>query len=137
MAENMVIVAFSGSPDRLFGMATLCSGAIAQDMEVDIYLMQGAVHAFRKDVAATDRSFSENDDTRATVQENAVELKLDPWYEMLADLKEMGDLRINVCSTAPKLLGVGLEDLLDIVDGEVGALGIVTAAQEADVHFFI
>ncbi len=137
MAEKMAIVAFSGSPDRMFGMATLCTGAIAQDMEVDIFLMAGAVHAFRKDIAPTDRPFSENDDLRPTVIENAAKLQLKPWYEMLAELKEMGELKIHVCSTAPKLLGLELKDLLDIVDDAVGALGIVTAAQEADVHFFI
>jgi peroxiredoxin family protein len=137
MVERMVIVAFSGSPDKMFAMATLCSGAIAQDYEVDIYLMQWGVHAFRKDVAETDRPYAEHDELRSTIQENAAKIGLQPWHEMLADLKELGELRIHVCSTAPKLVGVEKEDLLDIVDDIVGAVEIVSAAKDADVHFFI
>jgi peroxiredoxin family protein len=137
MAERMVIVAFSGSPDKMFSMATLCSGAIAQDMEVDIYLMTWGVHAFRRDIAKTDQPYSEHDELRQTVEENAAKLNLSPWYEMLEDLKELGELRIHACSTSPKLHGVGLEDLLDIVDDVVGAVEIISAAQTADVHFYI
>jgi len=137
MAEKMAIVAFSGAPDRLFGMATLCVGAVAQDIEVDIFLRLGAVRAFQKKTVSADRPYSENDDMRPTVLENAKKLDLKPWYEMLADLKEVGELRINVCSTAPKLLGIEMDELLDIVDGTVGAFEIVSAAQEADVHFFV
>ena len=137
MAERMAIVAFSGSPDKMLGMAMLCSGAIAQDFEVDIYLMLWGVHAFRKDVVQADLPYAEHNELRSTVEENAVKNGVAPWQEMLADLKELGELRIHVCSTAPKLVGVTKEDLLDIVDDVVGAVEIVSTAKEADVHFFI
>lgn len=137
MAEKMAIVVHSGAPDKLLSLATICTGAVAQDFEVDIFLMLQAVNAFRKDMAPADRPFSENDELRPAVNENAKKLNHTPWYEMLAELREMGEVRINVCSAAPQLLGIEMDDLLDIVDGAVGALHIVSTAQEADVHFFI
>jgi peroxiredoxin family protein len=137
MADKMSVVVYSGSPDRMLGLSMLCSGAIAQDYEVDIYLMLWGCHAFRKDMVSVDSPYAEFDDMRQTVKANAAALNMQPWHEMLADLKEMGELRIHLCSTAPKLIGVEMEDLLDIVDDVVGVVEIISACDEANVHFLI
>ena len=49
--SKMVIGLASGSVEKLYVTSTLTGGAVALDMEVDIYLLLGGAYAFRKDVA--------------------------------------------------------------------------------------
>jgi peroxiredoxin family protein len=137
MAAKMAITVFSGGLDRLTGVAMLVSGAAAQDMEVDIFLMLWATHAFRKDVAPDLESFSEFEELKPTFMENRAKANLPPWYEMLAQAKELAPVRVHVCSTALTLVGAEKEDLLDIVDDVVGAGEIAATAEAADATFFV
>ncbi|RLG60621.1 hypothetical protein DRN87_03865, partial [Candidatus Geothermarchaeota archaeon] len=46
MGEKLAMVVFSGSADRLIGMAILAGAASAMDWEVDIFLQLWGVYAF-------------------------------------------------------------------------------------------
>ena len=48
---SMVIGLASGSIEKLVVTSTVTGGAVALDMDVDIYLLLGGAYAFRKDVA--------------------------------------------------------------------------------------
>ena len=49
--STMVIGLASGSVEKLLVASTLTGGAVALDMDVEIYLLLGGAYAFRKDVA--------------------------------------------------------------------------------------
>ncbi len=111
MPDKMAITVFSGSVDRLTGMAILVSGAVALDMEVEIFLQLWGVYAFKKDVIRENHHFSEFKELVQKVAERIKELKLPTWFELLKQAREMGNVKIYACSTACKIWNVTKDDL--------------------------
>lgn len=134
--EKMVLVVFSGTPDRLLGMSVLVSGAVAMDMEVDIYLMLWGVYAFLKKNLETNKELSEHKELADQVEKGLKEAGLKPWYEMLKQAKELGTVRIHVCGAAAKAWGAKLEDIY-LADDIVGAAEIADNARNAKIALFI
>jgi len=130
---SMVIGLASGSIEKLVVTSTVTGGAVALDMDVDIYLLLGGAYAFRKDVAGegtySDRPELKNE-MAAGMADNAVPAPLDS----LRNLKADGKVRIHCCGTAGKIWGAGaLEDFVDIVDDIVGIAEYISRCEEADV----
>ncbi len=137
MADKMAVVLFSGSLDRLTGTAVLVAGAAAQDVEVDIFLQLWGAYAFRKDVAEKNTNFSEFPELKPQVHEALVKLQAPSWLDLLKQAREVGTVRIHLCSLAFQIWGGNKEDFLDIVDDIIGAGEFITMAQEADATFFV
>jgi len=136
LADKMTITVFSGSVDRLTGMAILVSGAVALDMEVEIFLQLWGVYAFKKDVIKENHNFSEFKELAPKVAERLKELKLPMWYELLKQAKEMGNVKIYACSTACKIWNVTKDDL-ELVDDLIGAAEWVDKCREAKISLFV
>lgn len=136
MPGKMVLIVNNGTPDRLLGLAVLASGAIAQNMDVEIYLMLWGVYAFRKNVLEKNKELIEHKELSAEVDEGLKRAGLKPWYEILKELRELGNLKVFACSAALKAWNVTKDDLF-LADNVVGAVEIVNAAREADVVLFI
>ncbi|HMK93524.1 MAG TPA: hypothetical protein VK576_11035 [Thermoleophilia bacterium] len=131
---KMVIGLASGSLEKLVVASTLTGGAVALDMDVDIYLLLGGAYAFRKDVAGEAGTYVDRpelkDEMLAGMAGNAVPAPLDN----LRALKGDGKVAIHCCGTAGKIWGAGeLGDFIDIVDDIVGIAEYITRCEEADV----
>jgi peroxiredoxin family protein len=131
--SQMIIGLASGSIESLVVTSTLTGGAVALDMDVDIYLLLGGAYAFRKDVAGKG-TYSDRpellDEMKAGMADNAVP---DP-IESLRKLRKDGHVRIHACGTAGKIWGAGeLGDFVDIVDDIVGIAEYITRCEEADI----
>ena len=131
--SKVVIGLAGGSLEKLLVTSTVTGGAVALDMDVDIYLLLGGAYAFRKDVASEGTHVERpelHDEMRAGMDAHAVP---DP-LENLRTLRKDGRVRIHVCGTAGKIWGAGeLEDFVDIVDDIVGIAQYITDCEEADV----
>ncbi|MGQ4891780.1 MAG: DsrE family protein [Candidatus Njordarchaeia archaeon] len=136
MADKMVILVNNGTIDRLIGMAVLASGGIANDMEVHIYLMLWGVYAFLKKNLETNKEIIEHHDKAGELEQGLKNAGLKPWYEMLKELKEMGNLKIHVCGAAAKAWGASLEDIY-LADDMCGASEMAEAAAEAKVSIMV
>jgi len=137
MAEKMAIVLFSGSVDKLTGMAVLVGGAAAQDIEVDIFLQLWGSYAFRKDVVENNMNFAEFPELKPQVHEALVRLNAPSWLDLLKQAREVAPVRIHLCSLAFQIWGGKKEEFLDIVDDVIGAGEFINMAEEADVEYFI
>ena len=131
--SKMVIGLACGSLEKLLVASTLTGGAVALDMDVDIYLLLGGAYAFRKDVAGsgtyTDRP-ELLEEMKAGMAAGAVPAPLDN----LRALREDGRVRIHVCGTAGRIWGAGeLSDFVDVVDDIVGVASYIMDCEEADV----
>jgi len=130
---KMVIGLASGSIEKLVVASTLTGGAVALDMDVDVYLLLGGAYAFRKDVAGygtyADRP-ELKEEMLAGMADNAVPAPIDN----LRNLKADGKVKIHCCGTAGKIWGAGaLDDFVDIVDDIVGIAQYISDCEEADV----
>ena len=136
MADKMVLLVFSGTLDRLVGMSVLVSGAVALDMDVDIYLMLWGAYAFKKENIGKDKEVSEHQSLADRLKVGMEKAGLKTWFESLEGLKKMGNVKIHVCGAAAKAWDATLENM-KFVDDIVGASELVSALSDAKVALFI
>jgi peroxiredoxin family protein len=128
--KKMAVVVFSGSLDRLTGVAMLVSGAVAMEYNVELYLMLWAVHAFKKENVGKITHLSE---FKEFEPEMAKRLN---WYDLIKRAKKLGSVKIYACAGSAAVWNVIPEDL-ELVDGIIGVGEIVERLAEADVALFV
>lgn len=140
MAKKMTMALFSGSLDKLTAAGVVLSGAAADDMDVDVFVLLQGARAFKKEIAEDpDQLYmAENAPLREEFIASLEKLKVKPWLEFFREAKELTNVTIHICGLAGKIWGgEKLEDFVDIADDICGIGEYVTSAQEADVHLFI
>ncbi len=142
MEENkkMCMALHSGSLDRLTGAGVIISGAAADDMDVDVFVLLQAARAFKKEIADDYEKLpmTENSEIKEEFIASLKKLNVPTWIEFFEMAKELTNVKIHVCSLAGKVWGgETMEDFVDLVDDICGIGEYIEAAQEADVHLFI
>lgn len=140
MEKKMTMALFSGSLDKLTAAGVILSGAAADDMEVDIYVLLQAARAFKKEIATNrdELKLAENTHLRKEFIESLDRLNVKEWHEFFKEAKELTNVKIHICGLAGKIWGgEKLEDFIDLADDIVGIGEYITAAEEADMHLFI
>ncbi|MGC8675446.1 DsrE/DsrF/DrsH-like family protein [Fervidicoccus sp.] len=132
----MAVVVFSGSIDRLTGLAMLVSGAVAMGYEVELFLQLWGVYAFKKDVVKKNMNFSEFQDKAPEVAKRLQELNVPSWFDIIKEAKENGSVKIYACSAAASIWNVKKEDL-ELVDDIIGAATWIEKMSKADITLFI
>jgi peroxiredoxin family protein len=131
--SSMIIGLASGSIEKLLVASTLTGGAVALDMDVDIYLLLGGAYAFRKDVAG-DGTYADRPELKEEMLAGMADNSVPAPIDNLRHLKADGKVKIHCCGTAGKIWGAGaLEDFVDIVDDIVGIAQYIAGCEEADV----
>jgi len=136
----MTMALFSGSIDKLTAAGVVLSGAAADDMEVDVYVLMQGARAFKKGIANnTDLlNMAENPELKKEFLQSLQNLKVKPWLDFFKEAKELTSVKIHICGLAGKIWGgEKIEDFVDIADDICGIGEYITSAQEADVHLFI
>ena len=132
--SSMVIGLASGSLEKLVVASTATGGAVALDMDVDIYLLLGGAYAFRKDVGAAGGTYCERPELKEEMLGGMAEHGVPAPLDSLRNLKADGKVKIHVCGTAGKIWGAGaLDDFVDLVDDIVGIAEYITRCEDADV----
>jgi peroxiredoxin family protein len=132
---KMVIGLSSGSIDKLLGAGVIMSGAAADDMEIEVYVLLTAARTFIKGNEDLEDAWVEYPHLKNEMLERMKEIKMSSWMDSMREVKDMADVKIYICSLAGKLWGgEKLEDFNDLVDGFSGIFQYVQAAQEADLH---
>lgn len=138
--KKMCLALFSGSVDKLTAAGVIISGAAADDMDIDIYVLLQGARAFKKDVGddTSKLEMAENADLKEEFLTSLKRLNVKSWVEFFREAKEITNLKIHICGLAGKIWqGEKLEDFIDIADDIVGISAYIHAAQEADVHMLI
>ena len=140
MEQKMTMALYSGSLDKLTAAGVILSGAAADDMEVDIYVLLMAARAFKKEIATNKDKLelAENAHLRDEFLQSLDKLNVNEWHEFFREAKELTNMKIHICGLAGKIWGAEkLDDFIDLADDIVGIGEYITSAQEADVHLFI
>ncbi|MBE9391580.1 DsrE/DsrF/DrsH-like family protein [Fervidicoccus fontis] len=132
----MAVAVFSGSIDRLTGLAMLVSGAVAMGYEVELFLQLWGVYAFKKDIVKKNMNFSEFQDKAPEVAKRLQELNVPSWFDIIKEAKENGSVKIYACSAAASIWNVKKEDL-ELVDDIIGAATWIEKMSKADITLFI
>ncbi len=131
---------YTGSLDKLTAAGVILSGAVADDMDVDIYVLMMGARAFKKEVGSDNNKLemSEYPSLKKEFIASAEKLNVKPWTEFFREAKTLSNVRIHICGLAGKMWGgVKKEDFIDLADDIVGINEYITKAQEADMHLLI
>jgi len=138
MSKTMVMGIASGNLEKLTVAGILLSGAIAQDIEVKVYLLLGGAYAFKKDVAEDFREVKEFPELKQQFMEGLKNANVPYWLEFFKKAKELGKVQILACGTAGKIWGaVKREDFNEIVDDICGVSEYISALEESDMSILI
>jgi peroxiredoxin family protein len=135
MGKKMVIGVPSGSIEKLVCLSIVAGGAVALDMEVEIYLLLMGAYAFKKDVVENKKFLCEWPELQEEMLAGMTANKISSPHDFLRELKKSGNLHIHACGTAGKIWGAKvLGDFVDLVDDICGVAEYITQAEEAGVH---
>lgn len=138
--KKMCLALFSGSVDKLTAAGVIISGAAAEDMDIEIYVLLQGARAFKKDIGddASKLTMAENADLKDEFLASLKRLNVKTWVEFFKEAKEITNVKIHICGLAGKIWhGEKLEDFIDIADDICGIGAYIESAQNADVHMLI
>jgi len=136
MEQNLSLVLFSGTDDKLNAAAVMTAGAAAIGRPVHIFLQYWALDAFRADRIAADHGLSPEAGLAGRTAVDALQAAGQaPWHETLRQAKELGGVEIQACSLSMDLLHVTESDLDPLVDGVEGVTAFWLAAGDGQVVF--
>ena len=133
--STLSLVMFSGTDDKLSAAALLAVGAAAIGRKVDILLQYWALEAFRAEHMTKDHGLAPEasaegaDGIRRMLAAGAAQ----HWSEVLAQAKELGEVRIHACSLSMDAFGLTKDDLDPLVDDVEGVTAFMLEATGAPV----
>ena len=131
---KMVLALVSGGMEKLTAGGIMLSGAVAQDMEVKVFLLLGGAYAFRKGTAENMKDVSDFGPVKDQFLAGLEKANVQYWLDYYKKAKEMGQVTFYLCGTAGKIWGSDkLEDYVDLVDHVCGIGEYISAAEEADL----
>ena len=114
------------------------SGAAADDMDIEVYVLLQGARAFKKEVGEKNDAMAEVPHLKEEFFESLKKTNTLSWIEFFKQAKEFTNVKIYMCSLAGKLWGgEKVEDFIDMVDDICGIGEYISSAEEADVHLFI
>jgi peroxiredoxin family protein len=136
MDEQLNLVLFSGTDDKLQAVAVLTAGAAALGRPVNIFLQYWALDAFTKAKIDRDHGLAPEagEDGRAAVDALAKAGQAS-WADTLRMAKELGEVDIQACSLSMDLLHLEEEDLDPLVDGVEGVTAFYLNAGNGQIIF--
>jgi peroxiredoxin family protein len=138
MTNRMSIVLFSGTVDKIMAASVLSSGAVAMNMDVDIFATFYGLNALRKEVVGTNTRFSKDFEEMSGPLVQMMQQKHMPtWYETLTKAKAAGNVKIHACSLVADMMDLKKEDFDPIVDDMCGVGTYVDIAKDSQITLFI
>lgn len=131
--SKLAILVTSGKFETMNTAALIASGAVANDVEVLMFFMNDSVWALKKDVVEGNRSVNSIFPlVNKQIEENDKTGKLQTWFNLFPDLKDLGEIKIIACGLMTDIFGLKKEDLVDFVDDIAGVAFFTDAAMEYD-----
>ncbi len=134
MSDNLSIIMFSGTDDKLHAAATIAAGSAAMGTPVNILLMYWALDAFRADRIGKEHGLA-YDASRPRWNEPVEHVGEIPWLETFRQAKELGDVSIRACSGSLATLGLDAAALDPLVDDSGGIAAFLAAADDGQILF--
>jgi peroxiredoxin family protein len=137
-ANRLAIVLFSGTIDKLMSASIMATGAAAMGMDVEIFLTNWGVMAFRKGDHTTNKRVSTDyADFQSYLLEQMAAKHVTSWMENLEGAKDIGNVHIAACSHTMTLFDLQLADLEPIVDEVTGVAAFIEGARDSAMTLYI
>ncbi len=134
MTKGFAIIMYSGEAEKFIPLGVLTQTAANLGVPVRIFVTGFAMLYFLKNKPEP-RFSKEFEDFVPKIHEGMQKIKAPSWYDMLKDAKEIGDVKVYVCSLMAQVAGVSKEDMDPIVDEIVGATYFFKETADYEVIF--
>jgi len=134
--QPLALVLFSGTDDKLNAAAVMTAGAAALGRPVHVFLQYWALDAFRADRIKDDHGLATEAGAEGKAAVDALRAEGQaPWYETMAQAKELGGVEIQACSLSMDVLRIEEQDLDSLVDGVEGVTAFYLNAGDGQIMF--
>ena len=128
MADNqkLAIIIASEEYEKSHVASMIASVAAVSGVNVSVFVTMNAVYNYLKE------NVEKKNFTGGKIYRQIKEKKAAMFYELFDQAKMLGGLKIYVCSMVMDILGIEKDDLIDIVDDNLGLaafLGIMEGAE--------
>lgn len=137
MTDKLSLLLVSGTSDKLMAGAIIASGAIANDMDVDIFVSFWGLMEFRKGAASKVKLSYDGKDIEKEVLQKMAQKKIPSWIDMIRQAKEVGNVKVYGCAMFADLMDLKKDDLDPIIDEIIGVSQFVAMAKDSKMTLFI
>jgi peroxiredoxin family protein len=137
MADKMSLLLVSGTADKLMAGAIIASGAIANDMDVDIFVSFWGLMEFKKGSKGKINLSYDGKDVEKEVLQKMKEKKIPSWLDMIKQAKDVGNVKVYGCAMFADLMDIKKEDLDPVIDEIIGVSQFVAMAKDSKMTLFI
>ncbi|OWP55952.1 MAG: hypothetical protein B2I17_08170 [Thermoplasmatales archaeon B_DKE] len=137
MTDKLSLLLVSGTSDKLMAGAIIASGAIANDMDVDIFVSFWGLMEFRKGAAGKVKLSYDGKDIEKEVLQKMAQKKIPSWIDMIRQAKEVGNVKVYGCAMFADLMDLKKDDLDPIIDEIIGVSQFVAMAKDSKMTLFI
>lgn len=139
MSENkkkLSLIVFSGQLDKLMPVGILASGAAAAGYEVNVFFTFWGLNAIRQDMLQKNMVISkEFEQYGPMMMQQMQKMNFPPWYQLLEQAKEVGEVKVFACSTTMEFFGIKKDNLANFVDDIVGVATFLDRAEGGTTLF--
>ncbi len=137
MTDKLSLLLVSGTSDKLMAGAIIASGAIANDMDVDIFVSFWGLMEFRKGAAGKVKLSYDGKDIEKEVLQKMAQKKIPSWIDMIRQAKEVGNVKVYGCAMFADLMDLKKDDLDPVIDEIIGVSQFVAMAKDSNMTLFI
>jgi len=120
MSKGLAIIMYSGEAEKFIPLGVFAQTAANLGIPVKIFVTGFALLQFLKEKPEL-RFSKEFEEFVPKIHEGMQKIKAPSWYDMVMDAKDIGDVKVYVCSLMAQIVGVSKDDMDPIVDDVVGA----------------
>ena len=133
----MSLLLVSGTADKLMAGAIIASGAIANDMDVDIFVSFWGLMEFKKGSKGKMNLSYDGKDIEKEVLQKMKEKKIPSWLDMIKQAKDVGNVKVYGCAMFADLMDIKKDDLDPVIDEIIGVSQFVAMAKDSKMTLFI
>ena len=137
MVDKMSLLLVSGTADKLMAGAIIASGAIANDIDVDIFVSFWGLMEFKKGSRGKINLSYDGKDIEKEVVQKMKEKKIPSWLDMIKQAKDVGNVKVYGCAMFADLMDIKKEDLDPVIDEIIGVSQFVAMAKDSKMTLFI
>jgi peroxiredoxin family protein len=137
MTDKLSLLLVSGTADKLMAGAIIASGAIANDMDVDIFVSFWGLMEFKKGSKGKINLSYDGKDIEKEVLQKMKEKKIPSWLDMIKQAKDVGNVKVYGCAMFADLMDLKKDDLDPVIDEIIGVSQFVAMAKDSKMTLFI
>ena len=137
MTDKASIVLASGTVDKLMAGSIIVSGAVANGMDVNVFVAFWALMEMRKNAPENTKLSVEGKGMDKQLFTIMKEKKVPSWKDTLKQAAEIGSVHVYGCAMFADLMGIGKDDLDPMIEDVIGVSQFVDMAKDSKMTLFI